>query len=121
MQPRIPDPAQSAVELPEGGSGVAAPDRAKPLAAAKDGFAGPKKVENTEYAGFVRRSLRAYGRRVGAGDLEDLRDLVALRDELDGMISRTVRAVHAGDPDAGTPQPWTMPKRPLRQRLSTPA
>jgi len=35
-------------------------------------------VENTAYAGFLRRVVMAYGRRVAAGDVEALRDLLAL-------------------------------------------
>jgi hypothetical protein len=39
-----------------------------------------RRVENDEYAQFARRVLRAYSRRIAAGDidaLEDMRDLAA--------------------------------------------
>lgn len=39
----------------------------------------PKRViENSEYAAFIRRAIRAHARRVAAGDIEALPDLVAL-------------------------------------------
>ena len=40
-------------------------------------------VENDEYAAFLRRVLRAHGRRVGAGDVEALADLVDLSEHID--------------------------------------
>ena len=43
--------------------------------------------ELPEYAGMMRRMLRAHGRRVGDADPEDLTDLVALRGELDKAIA----------------------------------
>lgn len=91
----------------------------------KAGLSARRAVENTEYAGFVRRALAAYGRRVGVGDLEDLRDLVALRDELERMIARTVRAVHSGD-DNNPGYSWTeiaavlgVSRQAARQRYHT--
>ncbi len=46
--------------------------------------------ENPEYAGMLRRMIRAYGRRVADADPEDLADLVALRAELDAAIAAAV-------------------------------
>ena len=40
-------------------------------------------VENDEYAAFVRRVIRAYSRRVAAGDIDALADMAALADDLD--------------------------------------
>jgi hypothetical protein len=45
-------------------------------------------VENTEYASFARRILRAYARRVASGDIEALRNLVLLPSDVD-TITRT--------------------------------
>ena len=49
-------------------------------------------VENGAYAAFARRVLRAAGRRVAAGDVDGLADLVALSDE----VERSVRDAVAG-------------------------
>ena len=49
-------------------------------------------VENDAYAAFARRVLRAAGRRVAAGDVDGLADLVALSDE----VERSVRAAVGG-------------------------
>src|SRR5215213_1516599 len=40
-------------------------------------------VENTDYAAFAARVIRAHGRRVADGDVEGLAELVALAEELD--------------------------------------
>jgi hypothetical protein len=47
-------------------------------------------VENDEYAGFIRRIVRAYGRRVSNGDIEALRDLLALAREVDQATDTAV-------------------------------
>ena len=47
-------------------------------------------VENEQYAAFIRRVVRAHGRRVGAGDVEALADLVALSDHIDRAIGEAV-------------------------------
>jgi hypothetical protein len=39
-------------------------------------------VENDEYAAFLRRVIRAYSRRVAAGDIEAVVDMTALADEI---------------------------------------
>ena len=39
-------------------------------------------VENDEYASFLRRAIRAYRRRVAAGDIEAVADMAALADEI---------------------------------------
>jgi hypothetical protein len=41
------------------------------------------RVENDDYAAFARRIVAAHGRRIAAGDVERLRDLVALAEEVD--------------------------------------
>jgi hypothetical protein len=54
-------------------------------------------VENDDYAAFLRRVLRAYSRRVAAGDIEAIADMAALADEItaatQGAIS-SLRAIH---------------------------
>lgn len=55
----------------------------------------PSRVENTEFNGFVRRILRAYGRRVGQADPTALRDLVAARASLDAAMDEAVQGLRA--------------------------
>ena len=52
---------------------------------------GTTKVETPSFAAAVRRLIRAHGRRVAAGDVEDLAELLALRDELDEAIAVAIR------------------------------
>ncbi|GAB3186312.1 hypothetical protein FHX75_12688 [Micromonospora palomenae] len=52
-------------------------------------------VENDEFAAFARRIIRAHGRRVAAGDVEALRDLVALSTNLDNAIGEAVIGLRA--------------------------
>jgi len=47
-------------------------------------------IENDQYAGFVRRVVRAYARRVADGDVDALADMTGLADELDEAIGRAV-------------------------------
>ena len=47
-------------------------------------------VENDEYAAFVRRIIKAFARRVASGDVEALRDMVALSALLDEAIDEAV-------------------------------
>jgi hypothetical protein len=48
------------------------------------------RVENDDYAAFARRIVAAHGRRIAAGDVERLRDLVALAEEIDHATSVAV-------------------------------
>ena len=50
-------------------------------------------VENNQFHAFARRVLRAYSRRVGAGDVEALAELVALTAELDHAIHEAVQGL----------------------------
>ena len=52
-------------------------------------------VENDEYASFIRRVLRAYARRVAAGDVDALADMTSLAAELDDAISQAVTGLRA--------------------------
>jgi hypothetical protein len=47
-------------------------------------------VENDEYAVFTRRVLRAYARRIGAGDIDAITDLGGLLGEVETALSRAV-------------------------------
>lgn len=54
----------------------------------------PKRVRDMdEYAGMLRRMIRAAGRRAAEGDPEDLAELVALRAVLDEAIETGVTGV----------------------------
>lgn len=50
--------------------------------------------DNTEYIGFLRRAIRAAGRRVKAEDPSTLAELIALREELDDVINDAARSLH---------------------------
>jgi DNA-directed RNA polymerase specialized sigma24 family protein len=52
-------------------------------------------VENDEFAAFARRIIRAHGRRVAAGDVEALRELVALSTVIDEAIGQAVIGLRA--------------------------
>ncbi|MER7893567.1 hypothetical protein ABTX15_27505 [Micromonospora sp. NPDC094482] len=52
-------------------------------------------VENDAFAAFARRIIRAHGRRVAAGDVEALGDLVALSAAIDDAIGDAVIGLRA--------------------------
>jgi hypothetical protein len=47
-------------------------------------------VETPEFAGMVRRMIRAYGRRVAEADEVDLSTMVELRDQVEAAIAEAV-------------------------------
>src|SRR5215212_11885691 len=49
-----------------------------------------REVENIKFDAFVRRILRAYARRVAAGDVEALRSLSLLSSEVDAVTRLAV-------------------------------
>src|SRR3954452_17294863 len=49
-----------------------------------------RRVETAEFDAFVRRILRAYARRVAAGDVEALRSLALLSSEVDAVTRLAV-------------------------------
>ena len=49
-----------------------------------------RSIENDEYASFTRRVLRAYARRVAAGDVDALAAMTAMATEMDEAISQAV-------------------------------
>ena len=67
----------------------------------------PKRYRDTvtEFDGFTRRILRAYGNRVAAGDIEALRALATLSTELDATLRLAVAGLRA--PSATSPKPYS--------------
>ena len=51
-------------------------------------------VENDEYAAFLRRVIRAYSRRIAAGDIEAITDMADLADHLDHAIRQAITGLH---------------------------
>ena len=47
-------------------------------------------VENDQYAAFVRRVIRAYSRRVAAGDIEAITAMARLADDLDDATRQAI-------------------------------
>jgi hypothetical protein len=47
-------------------------------------------AENSEYAAFARRVLRAYARRIGAGDIDALAGMTVLAGDVEDAIFRAV-------------------------------
>jgi len=50
-------------------------------------------VENTDYAAFAARVIRAHGRRIADGDVEGLAELLALATELDAATHVAVEGL----------------------------
>lgn len=66
-----------------------------------------RRSENSEFHAFVKRIVRAHGKRVASSDPEALADLVALRAELDQAIGTGVTGLRAGG------YSWTQIAAPL--------
>ena len=52
-------------------------------------------VENYDYASFLRRVVRAYGRRVAAGDIDSVYDMARLADDVDAAIRDAITELRA--------------------------
>lgn len=52
-------------------------------------------VENRDYAAFTRRIVAAHARRVAAGDVEALADLLGLAGDLDAALDTAVTGLRA--------------------------
>ena len=52
-------------------------------------------VENDQYAAFVRRVIAAYSRRVAAGDIDAISDMISVAAELDDAITEAVAGLRA--------------------------
>src|SRR5258708_38800263 len=50
-------------------------------------------VENDDFAAFARRILRAYARRIAAGDVEALRSLTNLSSDVDTLTRTAVKGL----------------------------
>jgi hypothetical protein len=50
--------------------------------------------ETPEYAAMVKRMMRAHGKRVAQGNLEDLAELVKLREDLEDTILVAAHGLH---------------------------
>lgn len=61
------------------------------MSAVKGRLTAKRERETPEYAGMVRRIIRAHGRRVAGADPEDLAQLVAIRAELDHAIAVAIQ------------------------------
>ena len=78
-------------------------------------------VENDEYAAFARRVVRAYSRRVAAGDIEALASMITLAQDVEDAIQAAVIGLR----DFG--YSWTeianrlgISRQAARQRWTTP-
>jgi hypothetical protein len=52
-------------------------------------------VENTDYAAFATRVIRAHARRVAQGDIESLTELTELAGQLDHAITEAITGLRA--------------------------
>ncbi len=52
-------------------------------------------VENDEYAAFLRRVIAAYSRRVAAGDIEAVPEMVRLSNDVDAAIRDAITELRA--------------------------
>jgi hypothetical protein len=50
-------------------------------------------TENSEYAAFARRILRAYSRRIATGDIESLTHLITLADDINDTTQQAVNGL----------------------------
>lgn len=79
---------------------------------------GPRRVvENDQYAAFLRRAIRAYGRRIASGDVEALADALALIDDLDTAITHAVAGLREqGYSWADIARPLAITRQAAQQR-----
>lgn len=54
-----------------------------------------KVTENDEYAAFLRRAIRAFGRRIASGDIDALAGAAFLSAQLDATIRESVTGLRA--------------------------
>src|SRR4051794_36250349 len=67
----------------------------KPGLTAKRAKRAKRVVESSDFDAFARRILRAYARRVAAGDIEALAGLAMLSGEVDAVVREAVRGLRA--------------------------
>jgi hypothetical protein len=88
-------------------------------------------VENDEYAAFLRRVIRAYSRRVAAGDIEAITTMAALADYLEDATRQAITglrdtgyswadvALRLGITRQGAQQRWGDTPAPVTDTSST--
>jgi hypothetical protein len=79
-------------------------------------------VENDEYATFLRRVIRAYSRRVAAGDIEAVADMTAIADEIGAAIQDAITGLRAtGYSWADIAHRLNITRQAAQQRWGSPA
>jgi hypothetical protein len=74
-------------------------------------------VENDEYAAFIRRVLRAYSRRIAAGDIEAIAAMTTLASQLDDAITDAITSLRtAGYSWADIARPLGVTRQAAQQR-----
>jgi hypothetical protein len=77
-------------------------------------------VENDEYAAFLSRVIRAYNRRVAAGDIEAIADMTALAGQLDTAIQDSITSLRSiGYSWADIARPLHISRQAAQQRWGT--
>ena len=88
-------------------------------------------VENDEYAAFLRRVIRAYSRRVAAGDIEAITAMARLADHLEDATRQAITglrdtgyswadiALRLGITRQGAQQRWGETPEPVTDASST--
>ena len=88
-------------------------------------------VENDEFAAFLRRVIRAYSRRVAAGDVEAITVMVALAGDLEDATRQAINELNAfgyswadigmrlGITRQGAQQRWGETPQPVTDTSST--
>jgi hypothetical protein len=88
-------------------------------------------VENDEYAAFLRRVIRAYSRRVAAGDIEAIAVMNRLGTDLEDATRQAITglrgfgyswadiAIRLGITRQGAQQRWGEPPEPVMDTSST--
>ena len=79
-----------ALTTPYGRTPGAGPDRPDSVKARLTPKRPRRPVENDEYAAFARRVLRAWARRVAAGDIDAITDMAAAVGELEDAMRQAV-------------------------------
>ena len=78
-------------------------------------------VENDQYAAFIGRVMRAYSRRIAAGDIEAVADMTALAAQLDTAITDAITSLReCGYSWADIARPLHITRQAAQQRWGTP-
>lgn len=82
----------------------------------KAGLTAKRLRETPEYAGFARRAIRAYGRRVADADPEDLREMLEMRVVLEEAIATAVDGLRVRSSWADIARALGLSKQAVQQR-----